>query len=433
MATIRPVISIVGRLGDERVRLYSEGAADRWLADNPGGKIERKRTGWKASVRRLGQPALYATFAKRAEADAWAAEQEAAIAQGTLRVHAAHGLTVADVMRRYAVQVSAHKQVGRREVAAIERLLGYIGDLPWRDDGLTVEAIVGYVDRRRAEGVTSDTIRKELNPLSNCLNIAPTLWGLPPVKNAVSLAKPMLRQTQRLVAGVKRERRVTAAEEALIATVQRAQPRRAGELGAPKRGEVVMTRAFRFALDTAMRRGELCQITMHPVQYLVEGAGRVIYRGGSYLHAAERHRHAPGSVLSWSVSPEVSYLDIGARTLHLPGAITKTGQPRTIPLFQDALDILLAMPRSEDGRFFPLHPDSITHWIGKRAKRLGLHDLHWHDVRHEATCRLFELGLGIEEVSLIQGDDWQTLRRYTHLRPEALAMKLVKSQSENFR
>lgn len=427
MATIRPVYTLEGVLSGERVRLRSPGAAQRWQADNPTGKVERKRTGWQALVRRKGVPPQYRTFSKRTEAEAWAAEQEAAISQGTLKVHAAHGLTVADVLRRYAVQVSAHKQIGRREVQAIERLLGYLGDTAWREDALTVEVIVCYVDQRRAMGVTSDTIRKELNPLSNCLNIAPTLWGLPSIPNAVSLAKPMLRQTQRLVPGTRRERRISVAEEARIVEVQRAQPRRIGQPGKPKRGEELMTAAFRFAMDTAMRRSELCQITLNPVTYTVQDdGGRQLYRGGSWLHAAERHRHAPGSRLTWQITPEVSLLDIEARTLLLPGGITKTGQPRTIPLFQDALDILLAMPRSDDGRFFPVHPDSITHWIGKRAKRLGLHDLHWHDVRHEATCRLFEHGLGIEEVSLIQGDDWETLRRYTHLRPEALAQKLIR-------
>ncbi len=32
------------------------------------------------------------------------------------------------------------------------------------------------------------------------------------------------------------------------------------------------------------------------------------------------------------------------------------------------------------------------------------HDLHFHDLRHEATSRLFEAGLQIPEVSLFTGD-----------------------------
>jgi site-specific recombinase XerD len=37
------------------------------------------------------------------------------------------------------------------------------------------------------------------------------------------------------------------------------------------------------------------------------------------------------------------------------------------------------------------------------------------------TSRLFEAGFSIEQVSLVTGHkDWKMLRRYTHLKPEAL-------------
>lgn len=53
--------------------------------------------------------------------------------------------------------------------------------------------------------------------------------------------------------------------------------------------------------------------------------------------------------------------------------------------------------------------------------RAGLVDLRWHDLRHEAICRLFEAGYEIQEVALVSGHrDWNMLRRYTHLKPESL-------------
>ena len=58
--------------------------------------------------------------------------------------------------------------------------------------------------------------------------------------------------------------------------------------------------------------------------------------------------------------------------------------------------------------------------------RAQIGDLHFHDLRHEATTRLFERGLNIIEVSSITGHkDLQMLRRYTHLRAEDLAKKLM--------
>lgn len=54
-----------------------------------------------------------------------------------------------------------------------------------------------------------------------------------------------------------------------------------------------------------------------------------------------------------------------------------------------------------------------------------LHDLRFHDTRHEATSRLFEKGLGIMEVASMTGHKSMTmLRRYTHIDAEILAAKL---------
>jgi integrase len=52
-------------------------------------------------------------------------------------------------------------------------------------------------------------------------------------------------------------------------------------------------------------------------------------------------------------------------------------------------------------------------------------DLRFHDLRHEATSRLFEKGLNPVEVATITGPkDPRMLMRYTHLRAEDLAQKL---------
>ena len=57
-----------------------------------------------------------------------------------------------------------------------------------------------------------------------------------------------------------------------------------------------------------------------------------------------------------------------------------------------------------------------------RLKELsGIEDLRFHDLRHEATSRLFEKGLNTMEVASITGhEDLKMLKRYTHLRAEDL-------------
>ena len=57
--------------------------------------------------------------------------------------------------------------------------------------------------------------------------------------------------------------------------------------------------------------------------------------------------------------------------------------------------------------------------------RAELQGLHFHDLRHEATSRFFELGLNVVEVAAITGHrDLKMLQRYTHLRAADLAWKL---------
>ena len=59
------------------------------------------------------------------------------------------------------------------------------------------------------------------------------------------------------------------------------------------------------------------------------------------------------------------------------------------------------------------------------ADRAGIEGLRFHDLRHEATSRLFERGLNIMEVSTITGHKTLSmLKRYTHLRAEDLAERL---------
>ena len=48
----------------------------------------------------------------------------------------------------------------------------------------------------------------------------------------------------------------------------------------------------------------------------------------------------------------------------------------------------------------------------------------FHDLRHEAVSRFFEIGLSIPDLALISGyKDVRQMFRYTHLKPEKLFTK----------
>ncbi|MDA8206124.1 MAG: site-specific integrase, partial [Thermaerobacter sp.] len=112
-----------------------------------------------------------------------------------------------------------------------------------------------------------------------------------------------------------------------------------------------------------------------------------------------------------------------ARVLLIPE--TKTGTPRRIPLSTTALAVLDGLPRRLDGRVFGVHTGSISRAFAEVCKAANIEGLTFHDLRHEATSRLFERGLNPMQVAAITGHKTlQMLKRYTHLRAEDLVVML---------
>lgn len=103
---------------------------------------------------------------------------------------------------------------------------------------------------------------------------------------------------------------------------------------------------------------------------------------------------------------------------------TKNGRSRAVPLSSRALAALADLPR-KSAKVFSVSADYFTHGFGRACKRAGIEDLRLHDLRHEATSRLFEKGLGVMEVMAITGHMTPTmLSRYTHLQMQGLLAKL---------
>ena len=68
---------------------------------------------------------------------------------------------------------------------------------------------------------------------------------------------------------------------------------------------------------------------------------------------------------------------------------------------------------------FPYSPKSVGAAFTRACHFLGIADLRFHDLRHEATSRLFEMGYQIQEVAQFTlHDSWNELKRYTNLKPE---------------
>ncbi|WP_334166752.1 site-specific integrase [Achromobacter mucicolens] len=124
------------------------------------------------------------------------------------------------------------------------------------------------------------------------------------------------------------------------------------------------------------------------------------------------------------VALEWERVDFARKSVYLDR--TKTGSPRTVPLSPRAMELLQARYREGDtGLVFTIQPGSVSQALRRAAKRAGSKDLRFHDLRHEATSRLFEHGLNQIEVARITGHKTLSmLNRYTHLDVEHLVGKL---------
>ena len=334
----------------------------------------QKRSGsWRATVDRKGYPVQTKTFDTKPEAEAWAVGIENEMARGVFVSRAeAEATTLNEALKRYGSEVRSKKKGGGiREFYSIrwwqDSLIASrsIASIRGKDVADAVASMGAVRTRARAganKGLSPNTIRIHLALLSHLFNVARTAWGMESLGNPVDLVKG---QRPKLPGG--RIRRLVDDEPARLLAAARAYG-----------GEIANIMIM--ALETAMRRGEI---------------------------AAMRWEH----------------LDRKIKVLRIPE--TKNGTPRRIPLSITALAVLDGLPRRIDGRVWGMRPDSITQAFDRVCKASGVEGLTFHDLRHEATSRLFEKGLNPMKVSAITGHKTlQMLKRYTHLRAEDLVESL---------
>ena len=90
------------------------------------------------------------------------------------------------------------------------------------------------------------------------------------------------------------------------------------------------------------------------------------------------------------------------------------------------LDVLSRQKaRNDTPTPFPVNANALRLAWDRLRARADLSDLRFHDLRHEAISRFFEMGLNMPEVAVISGHrDPRMLFRYTHLRAEDLLPKI---------
>jgi integrase len=135
--------------------------------------------------------------------------------------------------------------------------------------------------------------------------------------------------------------------------------------------------------------------------------------------------------LSEMITLTVEQVDVPRRTIFLDK--TKNGSKRQVPMSSTLAVILTRELVGKEGWVFSwgaLAPavarNRLSHLYASRFAKAGSPDLRFHDLRHEATARLFErTQLSDTEIASITGHkDPRMLKRYANLRASTLATKM---------
>ena len=103
---------------------------------------------------------------------------------------------------------------------------------------------------------------------------------------------------------------------------------------------------------------------------------------------------------------------------------SKNGHSRTIPLTPKAYALMQGLDR-EDDRVFPVTKNALKMAWGRMMTLAEIDGLRFHDLRHEAVSRFFEMGLTVPEVASISGHrDMKMLMLYAHANEAVVLEKL---------
>lgn len=291
------------------------------------------------------------TFDTKAAALTWEAEQRTAGAGGNATIQ-----TCKDAFERYERDVSKGKKGYRWEalrLAAFGR--SSLGAVKMRD--VDTPHIVAWRDER-LKTVQGSTVQREMNLLSNVFTIARKEWKWITNSPTTDAKRPKVNEP--------RFRRITESEIEQVCHAL-------GWLNkAPTTKQQSIAAAFLFAIETAMRAGEICALRKGDV------TGRV-------AHVRE----------------------------------SKNGSRRDVPLSARALQIWKMVPEG-----FGITTGSMDAMFRAAKARTLIEGMTFHDTRHEAITRLAKKLHVLDLARMTGHKDIRKLMIYYNLSAADIAKKL---------
>ena len=321
--------------------------------------------------RRQGKKILYQetrTFSHRGAAEKWAKSREVALESPEALVRAQHGeKSLRELIRWYIkdfAEVSKWQRTKQSQLEFLERHPMSACNV----FTLNTAMLIDHVRTRRASGAGPATVGNDLTWIGVVLRTAKSVKQLPVRPEVVEEARTACRALRLIAKSKKRERRPTGAEIERLSEYFARRDRRA---------EIPMHDIFWFAIHTARREAEICRLT-------------------------------------WKDNDANAFTGWVRDAKH---PTNKEGNHRQFKYTKEAWEIIERQPRTSE-YVFPCNAKSVGSAFTRACKMLNIVDLRFHDLRHEATSRLFERGYQIHEVAQFTlHESWNELKRYTNLRP----------------
>lgn len=306
------------------------------------------------------------TFPNKQKARSWVREKEYKLSQPAEVVNGT--ITVSQLFDRYAKEVSSTKKGEQWEVIRLNKFqqCTLLGTIKLTD--LLREHIETWIAHRLTT-VKASTVNRELNLISHCLTQA-RRWRLMTHNPMADLNRPKN--------PLPRFRRISEQEIQQLDLVMCYRD----DVNIQHKYQHVAI-AFHFAIETAMRAGEICALNQ-------------------------------------------TMLNTDTRVAHLPHTITKNGYPRDVPLSSKAIVLINKLPEPENNErpIFQLTSATLDTLFRKYRDRTLIQNLHFHDTRHEAITRLANK-LDVLDLARIVGHrDLKQLMTYYNKSAEELAQQL---------
>ncbi len=300
------------------------------------------------------------TFERKSVAQKWMTSREAELQRpGALNV--GPDPTFSSVIRKYVAESTG--PVGKTKRRVLEAVAdAKVGHL--KCSAVTSIELVNWVSTLDCAPATRLTYVAHLSPV---FKVAQAAWGFPLAKQQIEDAKIVLKKLGTTAKSAERSRRPTMDElDRLLEYFKAVEERQPGG--------VTMCALIVFSIFSGRRQGETCRILWDDLE-----PGRILVR----------QMKDPEKKITNNV-----YCDL-------------------TPEAQQIIDV---QPRVSD-RIFPYTASSVSTIFSRACTFLEIDDLRFHDLRHEAASRLFEMGWTIPHVAAVTGHvTWQSLQRYSHVR-----------------